>query len=427
MIDAAYEVTGALDVPDVLVRTVIALAIGGLIGLEREKETSDKYAGLRTMALLCGSAPIVVYYSNLVGYPWITAVYLILALLVAVGVVVVRFSVARQDLGFTTSVTVFLVALLGLLVGYGEYIGAASIAIITVFVLAEKHRMKRYVENLTYRELTDSLKLAALVFILFPILPSTTVDPYGVVNPREVLVFAIFVLLIEFSAYVSMKYVGGSRGLQMTGLLAGMANSLATAAVMARMANQSRDAVNAASSGIMLAVVSMIVRNVGLAGILAVAIFWTIWQAAAVMIAVAFAASYFLVRKSERHDELDIDIDSPFSFKSAAKFAAVYVGITLLSVVSQEFFGEVGLLATAYTGGLVSSAAVAVSAAAMFNQGAASLEAAGGMVVLSIAASLTSKITLIELLNDRMRATAALPMVAVGVVGLGVHFAFQLL
>lgn len=103
------------------------------------------------------------------------------------------------------------------------------------------------------------------------------------ISLREVLVFAIFVLMIEFSGYVSMGQFGGSRGLQLTGILAGMANSFVTAAVLARMANQSRNALDAASSGIMLSVVSMIIRNVGLASILAFAIFWTVWQPAAVM------------------------------------------------------------------------------------------------------------------------------------------------
>ncbi|AUX08269.1 Mg2+ transport system protein [Halalkaliarchaeum desulfuricum] len=420
------EIANVFDVPEVLLQFLVAFAIGGLIGLEREKE-EEKYAGLRTLALLCGSGPVIVYYGELSGYPQLTGLYLTLALVLAIGVAAVRYSVAREDLGFTTSVTVFLVALLGVLVGYGRYVEASSIAIITVFVLAKKRHMRSYVENLTYQELTDSLKLAALVFILYPILPTEPIDPYGVVSLREVLVFAIFVLLIEFAAYVSMRQFGGSKGLQITGLLAGMANSFATAAVMARMANQSKEALDSASSGIMLSVISMIVRNVGLASILAFAIFWTIWQPAVVMIVIGFAIAYVLFQWGEQYDDFDIEIDSPFSFRSAAKFAAIYIAITVVSVAAQELFGDVGLLATAYTGGLVSSAAVSVSAATVYNQGAASVEAAGGMVMLGIMASLTSKIVLVELINGRMRLKAMLPMTIVGIVGLGIYLLLSFL
>lgn len=419
-----FEIANVFDVHEVLLQFLVAFAIGGLIGLEREKE-EEKYAGLRTLALLCGSGPVIVYYGELSGYPQLTGLYLALALVLAIGIAAVRYSVARDDLGFTTSVTVFLVALLGVLVGYGRYVEASSIAIITAFVLAQKRHMRSYVQNLTYQELTDSLKLAALVFILYPILPAEPIDPYGVVSLQEVLIFAIFVLLIEFAAYVSMRQFGGSKGLQITGLLAGMANSFATAAVMARMANQSREALDSASSGIMLSVISMIVRNVGLASILAFAIFWTIWQPAVVMIVVGFAIAYVLLKWGNQYDDLDIEIDSPFSFGSAAKFAVIYIAITVVSVAAQELFGDIGLLATAYTGGLVSSAAVSVSAATVYNQGAASVEAAGGMVMLGIVASLTSKIVLVELINGRMRTKAMLPMAVVGIVGLGVYLLFS--
>ncbi len=188
-----------------------------------------------------------------------------------------------------------------------------------------------------------------------------------------------------------------------------MANSFATAAVMARMANKSREALEAASSGIMLSVISMIIRNVGLASILAFAIFWVIWIPAVAMIALTVAVAYYLLRTSESHDDIDVDIDSPFSFKSAAKFSAIYVAITVVAVVSQEVLGDVGLLATAYTGGLISSAAVAVSAATVYNW-RSERRSGRWMVLLGIMASLSSKIVLVEILNGQMRKKAMLPM-----------------
>lgn len=413
---------GVFEVPILLEQVVIAIAIGGLIGLEREKESQDKFAGLRTLALLCGAGPVIVHYSELSEYPIVVLMYLFLSLTLALAIVAIRYSVSGgKDLGFTTSVTVFFVSLLGILVGFNQYTEAAAIGIVVAFVLAEKQQMVKFIDKLTYEELSDAMKVGALIFILYPILPADPVDPYGVVSLREVLIFAIFVLMIEFSAYISMRVFGGSKGLQVTGLLAGMANSFATAAVMARMANKSREAVQAASSGIMLSVISMIIRNVGLASIIAIGIFYTIWIPAVVMVLTAIVIAYYLLRISDSYDDLDIDIDSPFSFKSAAKFSVIYVGITLISVVAQELLGEAGLFMTAYTGGLISSAAVAVSAATVYNSGAASAEVAGGMVLLGILASLTSKIVLIEMINGQMRKQAMLPMGIIGLIGIGVY------
>ena len=406
-----------LDVPTLFEQVVIALAIGGLIGLEREKEPG-KFAGLRTLALLCAAGPLFVVIAGETGLDWLVGLYLIIAIILAVSIATIRFRLTGEDVGFTTSVTVVLVALLGLLVGFELYFEAVAVAIITAFLLAEKEFMVGYVDNLTYQELTDSMKLGALVFILYPILPPDPVDPWGVIEPREVLLFAILVLSIEFAAYASMRQFGAERGLQLTGLLAGFANSFATAAVMARLGTRGQKALDAASSGLMLSVNSMIIRNIGLASVIAIPLFALLWIPGAIMLAVAFAVAWWLLRTGDGEEEINIDLDSPFSARAAIKFAGIYVAILVVSVLAEEFYGEAGVLATAYLGGLVSSAAVAVSAGSLYNAGAIGPTAAAGMVILGIMASLTSKIVLVELINGQMRRTGILPMVVIGLLGL---------
>jgi len=407
-----------VDVPELLVQLLVAVATGALIGLERERRETRKFAGLRTMALLCGAGPITVEIARIEGQPVILGFYFLLALGLAFGTTVVRALYNGEDLGFTTSVTVFVVALLGILIGYGRFFEATSIAIVTVILLAERERLHGYVDSLTDEELRDSLTLGALVFILFPILPNEAVDPYGIVVLRDVLLFAIFVLLIEFSSYVLMRQLGGSKGLAVTGLLAGGANSLAAAGVLARLTTESEEAVTAASFALLLATLSMIVRNVGIAVVLAVELAWLIWQPTLAMGGLTVAAAAVLWRTGETKEDLGIDLDSPFSLRSAAKFALAYVLILLVSVGAGELFGGVGLLATAFAGGLVSSAAVSVTAVTVFTDGTVGGETAVAMVILGIVASLCSKIVLVEFVNSEMRKEAVVPMVLVGVAGL---------
>jgi uncharacterized membrane protein (DUF4010 family) len=411
------------EVPTLLVQVVVAIATGGLIGLERERLPARKYAGLRTLALLCGAGPVVVYVGQLDGSSAILGlflgIYLGLAAAVALSVVLIRFSLEEADIGFTTSVTVFLVGLLGVLIGYERYFESTSILIIAVLVLAERDRLHRYVDSLSDQELLDTLKLGALVFILYPILPSEPIDPYDAVVLQDVLLFVIFVLLIQFAAYLSMAQLGGSRGLAVTGLLAGGANSFAAAGVLARLAKQSREAVTAASFALLLATLTMILRNVGIAVALAYPILWTVSAPAAVMVAVTLAAAGLVWWNGETHEEFDIDLDSPFSFRAAAKFSVAYIAILLVSVGGEEVAGDIGLYATAFAGGLISSAAVSVTAATVLSNGGVGAQAAAGMVLLGIAASLTSKIVLVEWVNDEMRSRAAAPMVLIGLAGLG--------
>lgn len=410
--------TGLLNVPELLIHVAVAIAIGGLIGLEREKE--DKFAGVRTLSLLSGSAPLVIELANHAGLPVIVAVYLLLVSALALAIAYIRFNLRGDEIGFTTTVVVFQVGVLGLLVGYGLLFEATAVAIVTAFLLAEKERILQYVDRLSYEELSDSMKLGALLFILYPVLPTEPVDPYGVVNLREVLVFAIFVLLIQFAAFVSMRQFGGSKGLQVTGVLAGGANSLATAGVMARMANQSRDAVSSASSALLLATGSMILRNIAIASALAIPVIWVIWPPAAGMLGLTLVVAYLLAFRGETSEDFDIDLESPFSFRAAAKFAVMYIAILVVSVAAEEFAGEFGLYATSFAGGLVSSAAVAVSAATVYNSGSFGAEPAAGMVIIGIVASLAAKIALIEAVNTDMRTKASVPMAVVGLLGLGV-------
>jgi len=409
-----------VEVPELLIRVAVAFATGGLIGLERERRPQRKFAGLRTLTLLCGSGPIVVSIAETEGYPLLFAVYLLLAGAIALSIAYIRFSLNREKVGFTTSITVFFVALLGLLIGYGRLFESTSIAIAIAFILAERQRLHRYVDKVDQKELVDSLTLGALVFILYPILPTEPVDPYGILVLRDVLLFAIFVLLIQFLAYISMQQFGGSRGLAVTGLLAGGANSFATAGILARTANRSTDAIDAASVALLLATLSMIGRNIGLAVVLAVGIFWSVWQPAVVMTGLSIVFAGLLWHRGEIHDEFDFDFGSPFSLRAAMKFSVAYVVILFVSVGAETLIGDVGLYAAAFAGGLVSSAAVSVTAATVFNGGTATADIAAGIVIVGIVASLVSKIALVEFVNGKMRKRALLPMAAVGVAGLAV-------
>ena len=409
-------------VPTVLQHVAIAVAIGGLIGLEREQEEKRKYAGLRTMSIMCGAGPLAVVLSQEAGAPWIVGIYLLVAGALSLSIAYVRFAVQKESLGFTTSMAVFMVAILGLLVGYGLVFEAVSVSIVTAFLLAEKDVMHKYARQLTDQEISDALILGALVFILYPILPAEPVGPYNAVNLQETLLLAIFVLLIEFTAFLSMRQFGGSWGLRITGLLAGAANSFATAGVMARMGKRSDAAVKTASSSLLLASISMVIRNIAIASALAASLLSVLWIPAAAMIGVTVIAVLVLQQYGEDETDFSFELDSPFSFRAAAKFAAVYIIIAIASNAADQFVGEAGLYVTAFIGGLVSSAAVATSAASLLSNGSAELQVAAGMVLFAIMASLASKIVLVETINNRMRWKANLPLVIIGVTGLLVFF-----
>lgn len=407
-----------IDLTDLLIRVSIAIAAGGLIGLERERRPNRKYAGLRTLALLCGAGPIAVTIAVEAEFPAIVAIYFALAVAIALMIAYIRIDTQQREVGFTTSVTVFLVAGIGVLIGYGLLFEATAIAIVTAIILSEKEALHGLVDRLTEDELSDSLKLIAIVFILYPIAPDEPIDPFEIVVPQEVLLFAIFVLLIQFTSYVLMRQIGGSRGVAMTGLLAGGANSFATAGVLARLEDRLDGGRSAVATALMLASVSMITRNVAIASILAVGLVGALWQPALAMVVLAAAFAYLLWERDAAIEGFEAELTSPFSLRQAATFATLYVAILVGTVLANEAIGSAGLIVTAMLGGLVSSAAVAVTAATVFNDGTVGVGLAAGMVVVGIVASLVSKIAIIQLINRRLTRTGAIPLAIIGLVGL---------
>ena len=411
----------AIVVPEMLQEILIAIAMGGLIGLERENEPQRKYAGLRTLALLAGVAPAIVGLSETMGSAVFVYIYLSMAVLVSLAIVTIRTHLDADQVGLTTSVATFVVAVLGLMVGYNLYFEATALLLFTVILLAEKERMHAYVNKLSNQEISDAVKLGLLVFVLLPILPTQPIDPLNAVNLREVLVLAIFVLLIEFVAFVSMRQVQGSHGLYITGLLGGVANSFATMGVLARISKQDSDLLKAVSSATMVATTSMIVRNVAIATALSFPLIYVLWKPAAVMCGVAAVLGYVL-REKDLVDDFEVPMESPFSFKAAAKFALAFIAIAVASTLAEQFVGSAGLYVTAFIGGLVSSTAVATSAVSLLSGGTIELEAASGMVLVGIFASITSKMALVEMVNSDLRRYVTTSLLVVGLSGLAVFF-----
>jgi putative Mg2+ transporter-C (MgtC) family protein len=128
-----------MEMIEVILKLVLAIALGGLIGLERE--ASQKPAGFRTNILVCvASAMMMAMASLLVGAKGGTADTLVR---MAAGVITgVGFLGAGTILqargtiaGLTTASTLWLVAGLGLVIGAGYYLPALIFTALTITTL----------------------------------------------------------------------------------------------------------------------------------------------------------------------------------------------------------------------------------------------------------------------------------------------------
>jgi putative Mg2+ transporter-C (MgtC) family protein len=118
-----------------LIKLVIAVVIGGIIGAERERH--NKAAGLRTMILICvGSALFTIFSINIAG-PNVDPTRIASNIVSGIGFlgagVILREG--GRITGLTTAATIWLSAALGMGIGGGQYFIVGTATFIITIVL----------------------------------------------------------------------------------------------------------------------------------------------------------------------------------------------------------------------------------------------------------------------------------------------------
>ena len=160
---------------------VTSLAIGLLIGLERERSPGSR-AGLRTFALVALFGTLTALLSEETNTP-----SLLLGGLLIVGLMTIAaYFRARDDSidpGTTTVAAILVCYGLGAAVWYDNDTLAIMLAIITTVLLYFKTELHGITEKLNRRDLISVLQFAVLTFIILPILPDKNYGPYEAINP----------------------------------------------------------------------------------------------------------------------------------------------------------------------------------------------------------------------------------------------------
>jgi uncharacterized membrane protein (DUF4010 family) len=218
-------------------RLLVALAVGLLIGLEREwrrrAEDSTGHAGLRTFGLigLMGGLANVLNWSA--GAWLLPAALLALAALLLADIKLGNGAVPGRDI--TTLVAALVTALLGALATSGEAQLAVAAAVVVTLLLNLKSRLHRWVDALSETEIAGVLRLLVISLVVLPVLPDKGYGPYAALNPRTIWLFVVLISALSFIGYFAIRVLGQRRGHRATGLFGGLVSSTATTAALARL------------------------------------------------------------------------------------------------------------------------------------------------------------------------------------------------
>ena len=415
--DLSPELQEAIHWPflPALTRLALAVAIGVFVGLEREH--SGK-AGVRTFALtsLLGSA------TGMSGGFYPAASLAFTALIVVF--LNARNLMMRTKMATTTSMGLILVAVCGILCGEGHIFTPVATALITAGLLAWKQPISGFVGGLTGQEVRSAILLGVLTFIIYPVLPSHPVDPWGLVEPQSNWASVIIIAAIGFVNYILMKWLG-PRGMEITAFFGGLINSRKVVVELTGRLRAVGSVLGASVyRGIMLATGAMVLRN----GLI-VLIFAS--QAAAqcalpltLMLLVSILLWVRHPLQSGSEGQASLSLESPFQLSAALKFGLVFLSLNVVGGLAQRNFGAGSFYFVSIAGGLLSSASSIASAATLISRHEISATTGVNGVVLS---SLTSILINIPLMRSIIKEAAfcrklnfALVTVAVaGLVGVG--------
>jgi hypothetical protein len=160
---------------EALPQFLTSLALGLLIGLERERNPSAK-AGLRTFALVAMFGTLAALLSTKLDTPW-----LLIAGLLTVAIMIIAAYLndpgIDTDPGTTTVIALLMSYGLGAMIWYGLAKLAVMLGIGITALLYFKPELRGLSQRMTRRDLVSILQFSALTFVILPILPNQN---YGV-------------------------------------------------------------------------------------------------------------------------------------------------------------------------------------------------------------------------------------------------------
>ena len=135
----------AQEVTQLVVRLIVAALLGGVLGLQRERQ--GKPAGIRTHMLVSAASALVIVVSQQHGMDDDALARVLQGLLAGVGFVcagaILKLEQQEQVHGLTTAASVWMTAAIGIAAGLGREMTAAASTLLVLGILALEGPIRR--------------------------------------------------------------------------------------------------------------------------------------------------------------------------------------------------------------------------------------------------------------------------------------------
>jgi uncharacterized membrane protein (DUF4010 family) len=364
----------------------VALALGLIIGVEREKEKSEAFAGIRTFPLIALLGCTAALISQLFA-PWAFAA----AFIVLGGMVLTaHIFTASSRRGITTEIASLLCFLFGGLVWWQMTALAAALAVVTVLLLASKEPLTRLSHRIGQQDIAAALQFGVITLIILPILPNRPYGPLDVLNPYTIWLMVVLIAGINFIGYILIKVLGARQGIGLAGILGGIGSSTAVTIGFTRRGRLEPALAPELALGIVLASAIMFIRvlveafavNPAVGRLLLVPIGFA---GSAGIVCCALVWRYRLARAARSPQEEELRAGNPFELWPAIMFGLLFGLVLFVARAAQVHFGVAGVYVSSLLAGMTDVDPITLSLANLARSGLSETIAARGIAIAALA------------------------------------------
>ena len=334
-------------------RFLVALALGFLIGLERESTKQEHrflfLGGVRTF-------PIVSLFGF--GSAWLYqlgATFILPTGLLTIGaltVVAYAAKVKAGRYGATSEISLIVTFVVGALALLVDVWVSMAVGVVMTLLLSEKAELETYVERLDRVGFLATLKFLLVTVIILPVLPDHEYTQFRL-NPSQIWRIVILVSTVGYVGYLLSKRFGKKAGMWMSGLLGGIVSSTAVSISAGRIAQKDPTRSTPALQATLIAGSMMYLRILVLIAILTPGLVALVWWKLCVLAIVGAVLSVFVGPSQSQGDTVDKpELQNPFEIRPAMLFAILFVALSVFTMFVKQRLGDTGTFGLALVVGV---------------------------------------------------------------------------
>lgn len=386
-------------IPDIYIHLAVALGLGLLVGLQRERVNSS-IAGIRTFALITLFGAIAGQLGKTFG-GWIVAVGLVCSALLVTTGNLARAAKGEAEPGQTTEFTALVMYGIGAWVVVGSMPVAVVLAGVVALLLHLREPLHDFAGRMGEKDIRAIMQFVLIALVILPILPDRTFGPYDVLNPYQIWWMVVLIVGLSLLGYVAYKMFGAQAGAALGGVLGGLISSTATTVSHARRSRDDPESSRLAALVVMIASTVVFGRVLVEIALVAFGSFRELAPPLAAMLGVCAAvsaAAWFFGREDAPEPQ---EQENPAELKPAIVFGLLYAGVLLAVAFARDRFGAAGLYTVATISGLTDVDAITLSTSRLVNGGGLAPETGWRAILIAAMSNLVFKAGIVAFLGSR--------------------------